>query len=519
MSSDRIDEMNFSRDLLFVNQSFQIFLRYHHQWKHYLDLIERSIDLNLAFKIFLYIAYLLVFLLGISGNILVCYVVFRQSSMRSVTNIFIANLALSDILLCLFAVPFTPLYLLIYKEWIFGSIFCRLVPFFQGVSVYTSVLTLMLISIERYMVIIHPFKRHFTVSECVKAIYLIWLAAFILTLPYGIFIDVIPIPIPVPKLFKSSSSSISAFTSTTFAPETSALSSEQSSTINSRNSSRPLNLNQSLETFQEMLINLHNNKIKWYCDEVWPDDRLRLAFGITTTVMQFVIPFLIITFCYLKVVLRLWDRMQNRLGARNYSSQRQWFEKERARRTNLMLIFMVCIFVISWLPLNTYNLIEDFYIPVTYWKHSRAIFMTFHLIAMSSTCYNPFIYTWLNDAFRKEFNRIFQPLLNDLNWFLYLVCDKRKKSNKDLNDWTRHSSAINNQIVSSGIQLNKLGDSAGATRLNHSKIDNTGEMISMTNVETTTNMVTNLESINEIELQESLFITSLQNRNSECFDD
>lgn len=62
-------------------------------------------------------------------------------------------------------------------------------------------------------------------------------------------------------------------------------------------------------------------------------------------------------------------------------------------------------------------------------------------------------------------------------------------------------------------------DSAGATRLNHSKIDNTGEMISMTNVETTTNMVTNLESINEIELQESLFITSLQNRNSECFDD
>lgn len=37
------------------------------------------------------------------------------------------------------------------------------------------------------------------------------------------------------------------------------------------------------------------------------------------------------------------------------------------------------------------------------------------------------------------------------------------------------------------------------------------EYISMTNIDTTTNMVTNMESINELELQESLFITSLHN--------
>lgn len=104
----------------------------YHQWHHFLDLIERSIDLDVSYKVILYLAYLIVFVIGIVGNIMVCYVVFKRSPMRTVTNIYIANLALSDILLCLFAVPFTPLYLLAYKEWIFGPLLCRLVPFVQG---------------------------------------------------------------------------------------------------------------------------------------------------------------------------------------------------------------------------------------------------------------------------------------------------------------------------------------------------------------------------------------------------
>lgn len=51
-----------------------------------------------------------IFILGIFGNALVCYVVFRNKAMQTVTNLFITNLALSDILLCVLAVPFTPLY-------------------------------------------------------------------------------------------------------------------------------------------------------------------------------------------------------------------------------------------------------------------------------------------------------------------------------------------------------------------------------------------------------------------------
>lgn len=73
------------------------------------------IELPPSLKVFFYCIYSLIFVLGVCGNALVCYVVAKNRSMQTVTNYFITNLALSDILLCLFAVPITPLYLLYYR--------------------------------------------------------------------------------------------------------------------------------------------------------------------------------------------------------------------------------------------------------------------------------------------------------------------------------------------------------------------------------------------------------------------
>lgn len=71
-----------------------------------------------SLKAFFYCLYVLIFVIGITGNTLVCYVVIRNKNMQTVTNLFICNLALSDILLCMFAVPFTPLYLLTFRVWV-----------------------------------------------------------------------------------------------------------------------------------------------------------------------------------------------------------------------------------------------------------------------------------------------------------------------------------------------------------------------------------------------------------------
>lgn len=71
-----------------------------------------------------------------------------------------------------------------------------------------------------------------------------------------------------------------------------------------------------------------------------------------------------------------------------------------------MLIAMVTIFGVSWLPLTAINLLNDFYLQTATWKHYYLFFFSAHAVAMSSTCYNPFLYAWLNENFRKEFKQV-----------------------------------------------------------------------------------------------------------------
>lgn len=65
-----------------------------------------------------------------------------------------------------------------------------------------------------------------------------------------------------------------------------------------------------------------------------------------------------------------------------------------------MLVIVVILFAVCWLPLNTYHLVVDFSSPVGPSRHSSTVFFVCHWLAMSSVCYNPFIYFWLNDHFR-----------------------------------------------------------------------------------------------------------------------
>jgi len=65
--------------------------------------------------------YCVVFALGVSGNSLVVYVICRNKSLQTTTNVFIANLAVSDIIMCLLAVPFTPISGFL-SDWIFGKV-------------------------------------------------------------------------------------------------------------------------------------------------------------------------------------------------------------------------------------------------------------------------------------------------------------------------------------------------------------------------------------------------------------
>ncbi len=115
---------------------------------------------------------------------------------------------------------------------------------------------------------------------------------------------------------------------------------------------------------------------------------------------------------FMKVSLKLADRSRQKTKIRLKSCRGEELDRERKRRTNNMLIAMVTIFGVSWLPLNVINLLNDTNYQIAWWKYFNLCFLLAHTVAMSSTCYNVFVYAWLNDNFRKELKRVlpcFQP--------------------------------------------------------------------------------------------------------------
>jgi hypothetical protein len=80
------------------------------------------------------IFYSLIFIISLFGNCLVCYVILSTRQMRTVTNFYIANLTISDIMMTLLNIPFNVMRFVL-DDWPFGELLCKCVPFIQTTSV------------------------------------------------------------------------------------------------------------------------------------------------------------------------------------------------------------------------------------------------------------------------------------------------------------------------------------------------------------------------------------------------
>ncbi|XP_018326607.1 neuropeptide SIFamide receptor-like [Agrilus planipennis] len=286
------------------------------------------------------VAYLLVFAIGLVGNFFVIAVVFRSPRMRTVTNFFIVNLAVADILVIIFCLPAT-LMSNIFVPWVLGWLMCKTVPYIQGVSVAASVYSLIAVSLDRFLAIWWPLRCQITKRRARLMILLIWFIALTTTIPWAIFFDLVVI-------FRD-------------APE----------------------------------VQL--------CVEVWPDSMNgALYFLIANMVFCYILPMILITMCYVLIWIKVWNR--NIPTDTKDAQMERMQQKSKVKVVKMLVAVVILfvlswlpLYVIfariklggtiePWeeeiLPIAT---------PIAQW------------LGASNSCINPILYAYFNKKFRKGF--------------------------------------------------------------------------------------------------------------------
>ncbi|XP_013395481.1 somatostatin receptor type 2 [Lingula anatina] len=133
------------------------------------------------------IMYSLIFLIGLLGNVLVLYVILRYVKMNTVTNMYICNLAVADVLFVL-GIPITIATILM-ESWIFGDFICRVFFVTNCVNSFTSIFTLAVMSMDRYMAVCHPVAAmDFRTTKLARIICIIvWVVSGALMIPVVLY--------------------------------------------------------------------------------------------------------------------------------------------------------------------------------------------------------------------------------------------------------------------------------------------------------------------------------------------
>ncbi|KAJ9591746.1 hypothetical protein L9F63_001682, partial [Diploptera punctata] len=120
--------------------------------------------------------------LAVVGNSLVMWIVATSRRMQNVTNCFISNLALADIVIGLFAIPFQFQAALL-QRWNLPYFMCAFCPFVQVLSVNVSIFTLTAIAVDRHRAILNPLSARPSKLRAKLAIAGIWCVAGALAAP------------------------------------------------------------------------------------------------------------------------------------------------------------------------------------------------------------------------------------------------------------------------------------------------------------------------------------------------
>ncbi|OCT76015.1 C-C chemokine receptor type 3 [Xenopus laevis] len=139
-------------------------------------------DLQSFLSFFAPIVFYILFVLSITGNALILIILVKWEKFNTVTNIFILNLVISDVLFSA-TLPFTAFY--IYSSWIFGDLMCKLTTAFYYSGFQSFVIFLTLMTVDQYLMIVHSWSStsRSRIQYAVNISVIAWCLSITLSLP------------------------------------------------------------------------------------------------------------------------------------------------------------------------------------------------------------------------------------------------------------------------------------------------------------------------------------------------
>ncbi|KAM4906575.1 C-C chemokine receptor type 5-like isoform 1-T2 [Sylvia borin] len=130
--------------------------------------------------------YSLVVIFGLTGNLLVVLILVKYKRLKSMTDIYLLNLAISD-LLFVFSLPFWAYYAV--HDWIFGEALCRILSGVYLLGFYSGIFFIILLTLDRYLAIVHAVfaLKARTVTYGILASAVTWAVAALISVPGVVF--------------------------------------------------------------------------------------------------------------------------------------------------------------------------------------------------------------------------------------------------------------------------------------------------------------------------------------------
>ncbi|XP_053686021.1 substance-K receptor-like [Sabethes cyaneus] len=305
-------------------------------------------DVPVGLIILLSVFYGTISILAVIGNSLVIWIVVTTKQMQTITNMFIANLALADVTIGMFAIPFQFQAALL-QRWNLPDFMCPFCPFVQLLSVNVSVFTLTAIAVDRHRAIINPLRARTSKNISKFVISAIWILSFALAAPTIFALRVVPLSLVA------------------------------------------------LGDTNDTYINI----TKPFCQVVNFEESEMLLYRYILTLVQYFVPLCVISFVYIQMAFRLWGSKT----PGNAQDSRDMTMLKNKKKVIKMLIIVVALFAICWFPLQLYNILNVTWSEVNEYRYINIIWFVCDWLAMSNSCYNPFIYGIYNEKFKREFRK------------------------------------------------------------------------------------------------------------------